>query len=275
MEPVWKTEVWGVRGAIPMPEAGYLEYGGHTSCISAACGGRTVILDAGSGLTGLGLRMRREGRKRADILLSHFHIDHVSGLFGFPLLFDPEARIHLYGGQGAERYLTTLAGTPYWPLGFSDIPAQVEIHEIRAGESFSLAGQEKEPCGIRIRTLPGKHPGGSILYRMEAQGRSIIHALDCEMDEEMSEKLQDFAENGDLLIWDANFTEKDLAERRGWGHSSWVEGLRLRQAVGVKEILMTHYSWEYTDRFLKEQQEKAAHADTACRFAKEGMVIWV
>jgi ribonuclease BN (tRNA processing enzyme) len=267
--------VWGVRGAISMPEADYLEYGGHTSCISADFGGRLVILDAGSGLTGLGLRMRREGRKRADILLSHLHIDHVSGLFGFPLLFDPEAQIHLYGRQGAGKHLSALAGTPYWPLGFSDVPAQVEIHEIKAGEHFFLAGEEKEPDGIKVRTLPGKHPGESILYRLEAEGRSIIHALDCEMDEEMFRRLQRFAEDGDLLIWDANFTEEDLAQRRGWGHSSWREGLRLRQEAGVREVLMTHYSWEYADRFLQEQEKMAVHADTACRFAKEGMVIWV
>ena len=116
-----------MRGAISMPEADYLEYGGHTSCISADFGGRLVILDAGSGLTGLGLRMRREGRKRADILLSHLHIDHVSGLFGFPLLFDPEAQIHLFGRQGAGKHLSALAGTPYWPLGFSDVPDRKSV----------------------------------------------------------------------------------------------------------------------------------------------------
>ena len=262
-----------MRGAIPMPEADYLEYGGHTSCISADFGGRLVILDAGSGLTGLGLRMRREGRKRADILLSHLHIDHVSGLFGFPLLFDPEAQIHLYGRQGAGKHLSALAGTPYWPLGFSDVPAQVEIHEIKAGEHFFLAGEEKEPDGIKVRTLPGKHPGESILYRLEAEGRSIIHALDCEMDEEMFRRLQSFAEDGDLLIWDANFTEEDRKIHPGWGHSSWEQGLWLARDSKVKMVLMTHFSREYTDECLRQQQKLAEGEDQICRFAKEGMVI--
>ncbi len=277
MKETWQVKVWGVRGAIPVPDADFLEYGGNTSCISLECGSRVVIFDVGSGLTGLGNELRRAGKKRADILLGHLHADHLCGLFGFPLFFDPEAEVHLYGpaghGPGLEAHLRTLVGTPYWPLGFTDFPAGIHVHETEAGAVFSLSGGEADGNDVTIRTLEGSHPGGCLYYRAEGSGRSVIYALDCETDEEMFGKLQTFARDGDLIIWDANFSEEELPKKKGWGHSSWKQGIALGRAAGVKKVLMTHYSWEYQDSFLHKQEELAAREDQACSFAREGMVI--
>jgi len=83
--------------------------------------------------------------------------------------------------------------------------------------------------------------------------------------------LTDFARNTGVLIWDANFTSQDL--RPGWGHSTWEQGIALRKASGADMVLMTHYNWEYDDTFLRKQERLAAAADSAVRFAKEGMEI--
>lgn len=277
MKDKWQVKVWGVRGAIPVPDADFLEYGGNTSCISLECGSRVVVFDAGSGLTGLGNQLRREGKKRADILLGHLHADHLCGLFGFPLFFDPEAEVHLYGpagsGPGLEEHLKTLVGTPYWPLGFADFPAGIYVHETRAGAVFSLPGGGTAGDDVTISTLEGSHPGGCLYYRVEGRDRSVIYALDCEMDDAVSEKLQAFAGGGSLIIWDANFSEEELQKKKGWGHSSWKQGIALRRAAGAKKVLMTHYSWEYRDSFLRKQQELAVKEDKACSFAREGMVM--
>lgn len=272
----WRVEVFGVRGAIPVPDADFLAYGGNTSCILLERGEDRIVFDAGSGLTRLGARLRRQGRKRADILISHLHIDHLSGLFGFPLLFDPQAEVHLYGwreGGGFAEALTRLIGAPYWPLGLADFPARVAIHEISAGESFCLAGKETGKDRVIVRTLPGRHPGGSLIYRVEAGAKSVLYASDCEADEEMRIELEAFARDGTLLIWDANFSGEDLAGHSGWGHSSWPQGIALQRAAGVRQVLMTHYSYEYTDSYLQEQQKLAESADACCLFAKEGMVM--
>lgn len=277
MDKKWKLRVWGVRGAIPVPDADFLEYGGNTSCISLECGNRLVVFDAGSGLTKLGSCLCRTGRKQADVLLGHLHMDHLCGLFGFPLLFDPEAEVHLYGpadsGMGLGERLSTLVGVPYWPLGLADFPANIFVHEMDGGTRFSLSGGKKTSEDVTVSTLTGNHPGGSLYYRVEGGGRSVIYVLDCETDEKMFQKLQGFAEGGDLVIWDANFSEEELPKKKGWGHSSWKQGIELRKAAGVKRVLMTHYSWEYRDSFLRQQQELAVCADEACSFAKEGMVI--
>ena len=97
MEEAWSVEIWGVRGAAPAAYRDFLEYGGNTSCISVDCCGETVIFDAGTGLLELVRRLRKKGIKRVHILLSHLHMDHICGLYGFPLFLDAAAEIHLYG----------------------------------------------------------------------------------------------------------------------------------------------------------------------------------
>lgn len=122
MKQAWRVTIWGVRGSIPMVSPEYMGYGGNTSCVCLDCGGDTVVLDAGSGLTALGARMAREGRRRADILLGHIHLDHVLGLFSFPLLHEPEAQIHLYADSSQLEVLVRLAGPPLWPVSLADYP---------------------------------------------------------------------------------------------------------------------------------------------------------
>lgn len=73
MDDTWKLTVWGVRGSFPSPGPAFLGYGGDTACLSVELGGTLVVLDAGSGLAGLGADMIRRGIHRADVLLSHIH----------------------------------------------------------------------------------------------------------------------------------------------------------------------------------------------------------
>lgn len=277
MDNALKIKVWGVRGSFPVPEKEFMEYGGNTSCISADCGEIIVIFDAGSGLIQLGNALSHAGRKQVHILLSHLHIDHCIGLFGFRLLHNPEAQIHLYGsaqeGRSFRKNLERLLGAPYWPLGLKDFPAQIELHEMEPGISFQLAGDKNAAESIFVRTLAGNHPNESLLYRLESGGKSIVYALDCETDRDTADRLAEFAQDTDLLIWDANFTDEELGRRTGWGHSSWAQGIDLRREAKAKLVLMTHFSSEYTDEFLHTQEQLAMQADASARFAREGMEL--
>lgn len=260
----WRITVWGVRGSAPRPSPECMEYGGNTVCTALEHDGHTVILDAGTGLAPLGQALaERKEIKRLDVLLSHLHLDHVLGLFSFQPLFDPGTEIHLYGGEGLAKHLEALFGSPFWPVGIRNVPARVEFHEIQPGDCFRLDS-------LSVSTMAGNHPGGSILYRLEAGGKRLTCALDCEADRQVLSALAEFARGSDLVIWDATFARPDL--RPGWGHSTWEQGLELGRAAKAGQVLMTHYSWNYSDEFLRRQEEEAAK-DGVCRFAKEGMVI--
>ncbi|MCI8638574.1 MAG: MBL fold metallo-hydrolase [Coprococcus sp.] len=279
MERIWKVSVWGVRGAMPKADRDYLNYGGNTSCISVDCGEEFVIFDAGSGLLPLSGFLQSKNIKKVHILLSHLHLDHIIGLPAFPLLYDSEAEIHLYGqkpeGTDLQTLLGRAVGPPYWPLGFGKYKAALFIHELCADESF-LIGRR-----LCVGTLLGSHPDSCLYYRLEQDGRevggggdkSIVYALDCELTEEIAEHLIKFSRNCRLLVWDSNFTPEDIGRHRGWGHSTWEDGVQIGDAARVKHLLATHYDLRYNDEFLKEQESRAKRSCGFIKFAREGMEI--
>lgn len=251
-----------------MAAAEFLEFGGNTSCLSVDCGEELVIFDAGTGIIRLGARLPA-GRKRIHLLVSHLHLDHITGLVGFRPLSDPAAEIHLYGegrdGLPFREQLGRVLGPPYWPVGLEEFQARVSFHEVGPGQRIRLAD------GLTVDTLRGSHPNLSLIYRLEGMGKRLVHTLDCEMGGGMEERLAEFARGCDLLVWDANFTAADL--RPGWGHSTWEQGAALGRAAGAGLVLMTHYSSGYTDEFLRGQERLARAASPAVRFAREGMEI--
>jgi phosphoribosyl 1,2-cyclic phosphodiesterase len=150
----WKLNIWGVRGSMPAPSRNFLDYGGNTSCVSVDCGaGDLVVFDAGSGL--LALAGQLSGSCPVHIFISHVHIDHLLGLYTFPLFHTPGAEVHLYGeargGVSFQRQLEAIVGPPYWPVGFSDFKAGIAIHEIGPDQTVpSPAGGRSAPCGATI-----------------------------------------------------------------------------------------------------------------------------
>lgn len=269
MKDIWDIQIWGTRGSFPAVGADFQTYGGNTSCLSVDFGDALAVLDAGSGLVPLGERLIQEKRRRADIFISHLHLDHVMGLFPFPLFHSRWAEIHLYGSPNTVRELAHLIEPPLWPVGLSDCQAHVRFHEVWAGKPFSLAG-EAAP-GLTLTTLSGSHPGGCAYFRMERDGRSLVYALDCELTGEIAPQLTEFARDADLLVWDASFVPGE--QKPGWGHSTWEEGAALGRAIGAKQVLMTHYSSGCTDKIIQRQERLALESDRRCIFAREGMVI--
>lgn len=238
--------------------------------MSVDCGGELVILDAGSGIIDLGSRLSRQGGpKRINILISHVHLDHISGLVGFQPFHNPDADIHIYGeardGRSFRSQLENIINPPYWPVGLRDFRAGITIHEIAPGQRFLLADE------VAVDTLESSHPNRSLIYRLEGMGRRIVYTLDCELEGGMAERLTAFAADCGLLVWDANFTEADIIG--GWGHSTWEQGAALGRAANAGLTLMTHFSNTYTDVFLREQERLATEAYSAVRFAREGMEI--
>lgn len=165
-----------------------------------------------------------------------------------------------------EEQLSRLVGPPYWPVQWKDFQAEVELHEIEAGSTICLSDKSM------VRTLRGNHPGGSLLYSLEDEKRKAVYALDCEMDEKIFEEIAEFCRDADAVIWDAQYTD-ELEEKKGWGHSSWWQGVRLKEAAKAKRVIMSHYSWEYTDDRIKEQEKLSEGEAVDCIFGKEGMEI--
>ncbi|HET9667400.1 MAG TPA: MBL fold metallo-hydrolase, partial [Desertimonas sp.] len=123
-----RVKVWGARGAVPTPGRSTNRYGGNTSCLQVTLSdGRLLVLDAGSGIRNLGLRLAGSAR-RIDILLTHLHLDHIQGLLFFAPLFMPEADIVIWGPPAPEMLSERLArylSPPLSPLHLRELPASI------------------------------------------------------------------------------------------------------------------------------------------------------
>ena len=70
---------------------------------------------------------------------------------------------------------------------------------------------------------------GCLGYRLETSAGVVVYATDNEPgDPKLDASLRELAADADVYIHDAQCTPEQLASsRRGWGHSSWLEGCLL------------------------------------------------
>lgn len=256
-----KITILGVRGSIPVDGKDFIEYGGATACILVQAGDQAIYLDAGSGL----LRSPDTGEAKVSILLSHTHMDHILGLPLSPLLLS-KRHIDIYAktrdGLDAREQLDRLMAPPLWPVGVDIYPADTDFHE--PAQSMQLGG-------VNVSTMESNHPGGSLIYKLEYEGKSLVYATDYEHSDEKQEELALFAKDTDLLFYDAQYTEKEYEKMKGFGHSTTAEGMKLFEKSGAKRILFVHHDPRHYDDKLREMEAKLN--DERAGFAREGMVF--
>jgi len=266
-----ELEFWGVRGTHPVSGRAASRYGLQTpSALVVSEAGDRVIIDAGTGIIGLGRRLDRESRpaKRHDhVLLTHFHLDHIMGLPFFSPIHDKKTTITFYAPAEpaeTERLLSGLMTGRYFPLDLQDTAAAKHYRKIPA-QAFEIGS-------LRISHHPLNHPQGCLAYRIEEGGRSIVFATDTEHPSKgMDDALADFAGGADLFIYDATFTPGEYeAEKRGWGHSTWLEGTKLARKARVGTLVLSHLNPEYSDRALGELVRLARQKFARTRAAREG-----
>jgi Beta-lactamase superfamily domain len=112
------------------------------------------VLDAGSGIRNLGLRLAGRAR-RIDILLTHVHLDHIQGLTFFAPLFIPDAEIVIWGPPDAETLRERLAcyvSPPLTPLNLHELPARISFRAARRASGRS------GPCASKQLPSPTPAP---------------------------------------------------------------------------------------------------------------------
>jgi len=251
-----KVRFWGVRGSISCPGAEYARYGGNTSCLEVTAGGRRLIFDAGSGIRTLGVELARQPSD-IDIYFTHTHLDHISGLTFFAPLFDQRSSVRMWAGHLETPYtlkkvIGHLMQAPLYPVSLDVFQARVEFKEFRSGDALS--------CGaVGIRTAPLNHPNGATGYRIDHLGKSICYITDTEHHEGRRDRtIVDLCRGADVMIYDSSYTDEEYPRYRGWGHSTWQEGVRLADAAGVGTLAIFHHDPSHDDAFMDGVARDAA-----------------
>jgi phosphoribosyl 1,2-cyclic phosphodiesterase len=266
---------WGVRGSIPVPERGFLKYGGNTSCIEISTDeGKLLIFDCGTGLRNLGkvlIEGSKEGRIEAHILLSHLHWDHTQGLPFFSPLYGKDNSFTFYGRKYKNSKFSDKVqfqmSDIYFPVPMNKLPSHINFVEIES-ESIYIGN-------TRIDTRLLRHPGGVLGFRIEYKGKLITYATDNEPRKgHVDQNLLYLAGNTDILIFDSQYTPEEYESgKRGWGHSTWLEAVKVSKQAGVKKLILFHHDPNHNDKFVDDIVERARGHFENTIGAKEGMEL--
>lgn len=267
-----RLKFWGVRGSIPVPAPDCLGYGGNTACLELRIGDEIFVIDAGTGARKLGLQLQNEARAtnlRINLLLTHFHWDHIQGIPFFEPLYWTANTVAFHSCHPEEKLRKILEGemtNPYFPVNFELLAARREF--------VDLSGGPLRRDGVCVYPFPMNHPQGATGYRMEAAGKVITHASDLEHgDAALDKTLRDYAQNADVLIYDAQYTPEEYSSHKGWGHSTWLEATRVARDCNVKRLVLFHHDPGHDDAAMKNIECDARQHFENTGAAKEGLEI--
>src|SRR5260370_14889290 len=186
-------KLWGVRGSLPVPGSGTNRYGGNTSCVEVRADGELIVLDAGTGIRGLGLALEKElgpETVKLTLLSTHTHWDDIQGLPFFVLIYNSKNLIRILGYEGARSGLGAILAaqmeTPFFPVGLHELQSHLAIEELKDME-FQIGK-------VKVEAKFANHAGICAAYRLFTSGGSIAYMPDNEPYERL--KLQLAAQDG-------------------------------------------------------------------------------
>lgn len=254
---------WGMRGGAPVCSPDVSRYGGNTACIEVRCGKNLLILDAGSGLIALGQFLMTELQDRpldANLFISHTHWDHTMGIPFFAPVYRLSGTLTVYGIAGMEEVLKGLfegaEANEYYPVCYGKPTVDVIFKEML--ETTQIGDAEVSYYYLN-------HPGLTIGFRVECEGKSLVYITDNEPYRVTNKKLVRsdngdsllarvdrevvaFARTADLLIADATFSDEEYRDSAGMGHSSVGDAMKVAVAANAKRLVLFHHHPLRTDQ---------------------------
>lgn len=196
--------------------------------------GSLVLVDCGSNpLTKLP-RFGIHYEDMADMVLTHFHPDHVSGvpiLLMQMWLLGRKSPLHIYGlhhclGRVEDTMVAFAVKT--WPGFFP-----VQFHRVAERDHMLVLDNDD----FRITSWPTRHFIPTIGLRIEVKTTGTVVGYSC--DTEPIPNTVTLARNVDLLLHEA--------AGAGYGHSSAGQAGEVASEAGARRLALIHYSVWNTD----------------------------
>lgn len=234
---------------------------GNTPCILIDSKDHYVIFDAGNGFYKLDQYITEA--KPVSLFISHFHIDHVSGLhtldkFNFP------AGLDVYVGSGRSKDFEILVNPPFTvgtKPGKDNETTQkmdVRLHELT---------NRKTP--FPAQAIEQHHAFRDHGYRVTLEGKTIAYSGDCSI----TDASLILAKDADLLIHECSY-KADHAPNT-WGHVTPIEAAQLAKDAGAHKLILNHFDaslyTSFDERKEAEVQAKEIFPDTTA--ATDDLII--
>ena len=266
----------GTAGSSPSPRRGL-------PATLVRRGGDRLLVDCGEGTQRQ--LMRSVGLvELEELLITHFHADHVLGLPGMLKTFalrQRERELTVYGPRGLRRLFESLApliGRLTFPVELVELGPNDELdrdgYRIAAfevdhgGRGLGYALVEEPRPGVfdpvRAREL-GVTPGPDFgrlqqgetvdgvdpaqVMGEERRGRKLVLTGDTAP----SDMTRLVAWDADLLVHEATFLDEDAERARETRHSTAAQAGQLAAAAGVELLALTHISPRYSGGQVRDE----------------------
>ena len=265
-----RVRFWGVRGSVPYATSDSIGHGCNTPCLELVNEEteRRLILDAGSGIVGVGAAA--DVTADVAILLTHYHWDHVQGLPFFGPLYHPGAAVTVWAPVLGQQFadLETMFRSPFFPVPYERLPSRPAIRPI--------AGGDETINGFQVSVQPLNHPGGSFAYRIRGSEGDLVYATDHEFgDAESDAALSRFASGARAVILDSHFTPDEIPQHKGWGHGDWAQCARLAEECRAGHLWLFHHKPGRSDAEMEGITDAARRVFPQTDAAKEGDAFFV
>jgi phosphoribosyl 1,2-cyclic phosphodiesterase len=257
-----------------------VRHGGNTSCVEVELAdGTLLVLDAGTGVRPLGLRLaEREGP--IHVLLTHLHLDHLEGLAFFLPIWSAGRDVHIWGPrsplESLEDRIARYFSPPLFPIEVRAVPAALTFHDVP--KTAWTIGDALLTADFVL------HPGPTVGYRIELAGASVAYLPDHEpalagpVEATPADWISGtaLAHDADVVVHDAQYFEEEYERHVGWGHSSVADAVAFACAAEARRLLLFHHEPRHSDRALERLEDRArelADGASAPALAREGMVL--
>jgi len=211
----------------------------ETCCALLREGPRALVIDAGTGLQRLVEHPELlDGVKSVDVVLTHFHLDHIVGLGYLPALQLPERTTiwgagQRLGGVSTGALLERFLGEPFFSAPLAE--AASAVHEIEDNADIG-------PFSIRTR-VQEFHAVPTLALRI---GDMLTYCTDTAPDPGNI----GFAAGSQVLLHDAWYAQ---ATSDDGNHSAGGDAGRIAREAGVRRLVLIHINpLQETDEPLAE-----------------------
>ncbi len=304
MADEFRVKFWGVRGSYPVPGPSTIYYGGNTTCVEVRVGGHLIILDAGTGIIGLGYQLLHQYEATgepifATILFSHTHHDHTQGFPFFRPAYLGSSTLYMFGPkmfrEDLKEAIARAMLPPSFPVELGELNSLKIIRNIEESEVIVFQPDTPEPLvwniyrqdhtpgpdQVEIRLYKGySHPkDGILIYRISWRGHSLVFASDTEGYVGDDARLINFTRGADLLIHDAQYTEEEYARgprpKQGYGHSTPQMAVQVARLAGVKQLVLFHHDPHHDDAQIAAIEREAQRIFPNTIAAREGLELTI
>lgn len=215
---------------------------GNTICVAVETPKFVVIFDAGDGIH----KLNQEEERPVYLFLSHFHLDHTSGLHILNK-FKFKKTLTIFGQPGTKKFLKKFINPPY-TVPLNELKFRVRFQDLEKGRYFPPETPFPFECRFLLHSIP------CFGYRIELDGKGITYCTDTGV----CDNLIKLSRNADVLIAECSIPWASLVDKK-WPHLYPEEAASLAKKAGVKRLFLVHFDASFYPS-LKDRKETEKRA---------------